>query len=136
MDRINAEKTTSFDIGYETYFNNLNLGLDITYFDINVEDPIMGVDSMQQNNVHTSNSTKDENNDGIGDACSDLDDDGLIDSEDNCPLTSNSNQEDDNNDGIGNACSDLDNDGVIDGEDNCPLFVNQYLSIIDIQRPN
>ena len=31
---INAEKTTSFDIGYETYFNTLDLGFNITYFDI------------------------------------------------------------------------------------------------------
>ena len=42
VDRINAEKTTSFDIGYETYFNTLDLGFNITYFDILVEDPIMG----------------------------------------------------------------------------------------------
>ncbi|WP_415315729.1 TonB-dependent receptor plug domain-containing protein [Candidatus Pelagibacter sp. Uisw_137] len=41
-DMINAEKTTSFDIGYETYFNTLDLGFNITYFDILVEDPIMG----------------------------------------------------------------------------------------------
>ena len=42
VDRINAEKTTSFDIGYETYFNTLDLGFNITYFDILVEDPIGG----------------------------------------------------------------------------------------------
>ena len=42
VDMINAEKTTSFDIGYETYFNTLDLGFNITYFDILVEDPIMG----------------------------------------------------------------------------------------------
>ena len=41
-DKINAEKTTSFDIGYETFFENLNLGFNITYFDIVIEDPIMG----------------------------------------------------------------------------------------------
>ena len=41
-ESIHAEKTTSFDIGYETFFNNLNLGFIITYFDIVVEDPIMG----------------------------------------------------------------------------------------------
>ena len=48
-DYVNAEKTTSFDLGYETYFNNLNLGFNITYFDIDVEDPILGYQSMQQN---------------------------------------------------------------------------------------
>ena len=41
-DKINAEKTTSFDLGYETFFENLNLGFNITYFDIVIEDPIMG----------------------------------------------------------------------------------------------
>jgi hypothetical protein len=41
-ENIHAEKTTSFDIGYETYFNTLDLNFNITYFDILVEDPIMG----------------------------------------------------------------------------------------------
>jgi len=41
-DFVNAEKTTSFDVGYETFFENLNLGFNITYFDILVEDPIGG----------------------------------------------------------------------------------------------
>ena len=49
---INAEKTTSFDIGYETYFNSLNLNLNVTYFDILVEDPIMGSNTTNfQDNV-------------------------------------------------------------------------------------
>ncbi len=41
-DKINAEKTTSFDIGYENFFENINFGFNITYFDIVIEDPIMG----------------------------------------------------------------------------------------------
>ncbi len=41
-ESIHAEKTTSFDIGYETYLDSLNLNFNITYFDILVEDPIMG----------------------------------------------------------------------------------------------
>ncbi len=50
-DRIKAEKTKSFDLGYETYFDNLNLGFDITYFNILVKDPIMGsnITSFQDN---------------------------------------------------------------------------------------
>ena len=49
---IHAEKTTSFDIGYETYFNSLNLNLNVTYFDILVEDPIMGSNTTNfQDNV-------------------------------------------------------------------------------------
>jgi vitamin B12 transporter len=51
-ENINAEKTTSFDIGYETYFSSLNLGLNITYFDILIEDPIMGSNTTNfQDNV-------------------------------------------------------------------------------------
>ena len=59
-DMINAEKTTSFDIGYETYFNTLDLGFNITYFDILVEDPIMGsnITSFQDNVPGAENTSK------------------------------------------------------------------------------
>ena len=59
-DMINAEKTTSFDIGYETYFNTLDLGFNITYFDILVEDPIMGsnITSFQDNVPGAENKSK------------------------------------------------------------------------------
>ena len=59
-DKINAEKTTSFDIGYETYFDNLNTSLNITYFDIIVEDPIMGsnITNFQDNVPGAENKTK------------------------------------------------------------------------------
>ena len=59
-DQIHAEKTKSFDIGYETYFDNLNLGFNITYFDIIVEDPIMGsnITSYQDNVEGAENTSK------------------------------------------------------------------------------
>ena len=59
-ENINAEKTSSFDIGYETYFNSLDLGLNITYFDILVEDPIMGsnITSFQDNVSGAENKSK------------------------------------------------------------------------------
>ena len=51
-ESIHAEKTTSFDIGYETYINFLDLNFNITYFDILVEDPIMGSNTTDgQDNV-------------------------------------------------------------------------------------
>ena len=51
-ESIHAEKTTSFDIGYETYINSLDLSFNITYFDILVEDPIMGSNTTNfQDNV-------------------------------------------------------------------------------------
>lgn len=49
LESVVAEKSTSFDIGYETFFENLNLGFDITYFDIKIEDPIVGWTSEQEN---------------------------------------------------------------------------------------
>ena len=59
-ENINAEKTTSFDIGYETYYNNLDLGLNITYFDILIEDPIMGsnITNFQDNVSGAENKSK------------------------------------------------------------------------------
>ena len=47
-DSVNAEKTTSFDLGYETYFDRQNLAFNITYFNIDIDDPIVGMNSMQQ----------------------------------------------------------------------------------------
>jgi len=49
LEDVVAEKSTSFDIGYETFFENLNLGFNITYFDIEIEDPIVGWTSEQEN---------------------------------------------------------------------------------------
>ncbi len=57
-DSINAEKTTSFDLGYETYFDSLNLNFNITYFDIKIDDPIVGLNSMQQQLMGGRNTSK------------------------------------------------------------------------------
>ena len=57
----------------------------------------------------------------------DSDNDGIIDSEDNCINTANSDQLDVNNNGIGDACEesiDNDNDGVNNDNDNCPKISN------------
>ena len=55
----------------------------------------------------------------------DSDNDGIIDSIDNCPYTSNSDQSDSDNDGIGDVCDtedngDSDQDGVPNYQDKCP----------------
>jgi len=56
---------------------------------------------------------------------SDNDGDGIGDVCDNCPNNSNINQEDNDNDGLGDICDDDDdNDGVLDTNDNCPLIAN------------
>jgi|APSaa5957512622_1039677.scaffolds.fasta_scaffold07665_2 hypothetical protein len=65
----------------------------------------------------------------------DTDGDGIEDSLDNCPLTSNPGQGDSDNDGVGNVCDncksnsnsnqkDTDNDGVGNVCDNCPSHSN------------
>lgn len=56
---------------------------------------------------------------------SDLDNDGIENSQDNCPNNANANQADLDNDGIGDACDNQDNrdsdgDGVENYEDDCP----------------
>jgi|GEM_PF-1353017 len=58
--------------------------------------------------------------------CIDSDNDGVFDSEDNCPSASNSNQIDTNGNGIGDACeiNDADFDGITDDLDNCPTIAN------------
>ena len=54
----------------------------------------------------------------------DKDNDGIIDSDDNCPFVPNPSQADDNNDGVGDACqNDCDGDQVEDEFDACPCNI-------------
>jgi hypothetical protein len=56
---------------------------------------------------------------------SDTDDDGVPDTYDNCPGTSNTDQDDTDGDGQGNACDgDDDDDTIADANDNCSLLAN------------
>ena len=52
----------------------------------------------------------------------DMDNDGIVDSGDNCPSAANANQANTDGDGLGDACDpDDDNDSVADGSDGCPV---------------
>jgi hypothetical protein len=56
--------------------------------------------------------------DGVGDACEDLDGDGLVGSADNCPSIANGSQTDTDNDGWGDACDNCPSDRNPDQADN------------------
>ncbi|MBP6039112.1 MAG: gliding motility-associated C-terminal domain-containing protein [Flavobacterium sp.] len=71
--------------------------------------------------------------DGSPDNCDpDDDNDGVLDTNDNCQFQSNANQADNDADGLGDACdNDDDNDGVLDGYDNCQFTANTGQEDID-----
>ncbi len=62
----------------------------------------------------------------------DSDSDGVLDSVDNCPASSNADQLDTDGDGIGDVCDpDIDNDGILNDDDKCPEFASDNQSDID-----
>lgn len=62
----------------------------------------------------------------------DYDDDGVLNTSDNCPLDGNPDQADNDLDGLGDACdADDDNDNVGDSLDNCPFVPNPGQSDAD-----
>jgi gliding motility-associated-like protein len=77
--------------------------------------------------------TGDNDLDGAPDNCDiDDDNDGVLDTNDNCPFQANANQADNDADGLGDACdNDDDNDGVLDGYDNCQFTANTGQEDID-----
>jgi hypothetical protein len=55
----------------------------------------------------------------------DQDADGVIDSNDNCPATANSDQKDIDRSSVGDVCEDFDSDTVVNSRDNCPSDSNR-----------
>ena len=61
-----------------------------------------------------------------------MDGDGVMNSEDNCPVAINPDQLNFDNDTLGNACDDdLDGDSVLNDVDNCPVIPNNDQSNFD-----
>lgn len=58
-------------------------------------------------------------------APADRDNDGILDTNDNCPMQANPDQADVNKSGMGDACEDFDVDGILNSRDNCPNIPNQ-----------
>ena len=82
-------------------------------------------DSLDNCPNHYNPDQKDNNSDGKGNMCSDVDTDGYLGYEDICPYLYNPKQYDINSNGIGDACEfDKDKDGIYDSIDNCVSFSN------------
>ena len=84
----------------------------------------------------------DFNDNGIGDACDDVDGDDVVDADDNCLELENADQADADNDGVGDACdncdadanadqNDADGDDTGDACDACPVAAGADCSRVD-----
>ena len=74
----------------------------------------------------------DIDHDGAADCVDDdIDGDGVLNAQDNCPSAVNPGQADFNGDGIGDACQDSDADTVLDAQDDCRTTANTDQRDID-----
>ncbi|XP_035688625.1 neurogenic locus notch homolog protein 1-like [Branchiostoma floridae] len=146
-----GQLTCKCEVGWAGSRDGLTCGLDGDqdgYPDVSL--PCNGTRCKKDNCPGIPNSGQDDTDeDEMGDACDyDMDNDGLPNVLDNCPLTVNVDETDSDGDGVGDVCdncpmnintdqrdadrdgvgdvcdSDADEDGVIDNQDNCPFMAN------------
>ena len=122
---------------YELYMTAEKSGnnLTLTYFG---ESPYYIAKTLTQDTVSLNNTNcqGDQNNQNNSEVNDDCDNDGVINSADNCPLTANNNQNDADNDGIGDVCDSYPNTDNKNAYSPCTNydFVTIYNSEMDIIR--
>ncbi|XP_019632605.1 PREDICTED: cartilage oligomeric matrix protein-like [Branchiostoma belcheri] len=148
---VNGQLMCKCDVGWAGSQDGLTCGVDGDqdgYPDLQL--PCNDTRCNKDNCPGVPNSGQDDRDgDEMGDVCdNDMDNDGLLNIEDNCPLLLtmdhtdsdgdgvgdvcdncptdiNTDQRDTDGDGVGDVCdSDADSDGLLDHEDNCPFVAN------------
>ncbi|XP_066303270.1 cartilage oligomeric matrix protein-like [Branchiostoma lanceolatum] len=150
--------TCKCEVGYAGTKDGLTCGVDSDQ-DGYPDDSLQCNDtSCHQDNcpVTPNSGQEDTDDDGLGDACdedadndgflntldncllysnldqTDTDGDGVGDDCDNCPMDINSDQQDTDSDGWGDTCDqDSDGDGLMDSQDNCPMQLNGNQADLD-----
>jgi len=62
LEELKAERGISYDLGYDTYFDNLNLGLNLTYFNVEQKNPLV---SDKRNNWKMRNENGINSSEGV-----------------------------------------------------------------------
>ena len=101
-------------MAYNIYYNTVDFvktePIESPNFNVDTVMPILNPSSKESNPLYKK---------------ADTDEDGVIDSADNCVGIANTDQVDKDNNGKGDACEDFDHDGIINATDNCPMKANR-----------
>jgi len=108
--------TTNFSDANPTWSPAFNGMSNVKVLDLDLRDDNMVFAATYGRGIFSGQFSFDPNGDD--------DNDGVINSVDNCPSVANADQADSDNNGIGDACQDTDQDGILDINDNCPTIAN------------